>query len=268
MSRRAKTGFRRAIWFAARALASQRSLIFRPTREERGTPADLGMPFETLSLQAESFGSVRAWWVSRDNPQAAVILFPGRGVNISYELDAIYYLWQLDASVLAVDYPGFGTSQGQPSEQACYATASAAWQELTEHRSVMPENVILYGRSLGAAVAAWLAARVNCRGLVFHGGFPSLPRAAQSHLPAWSVNLFCRTTLDAERWIAQCTCPLLVLHAKDDRLVPLTLAKSVFDRAKGPKRFVEIPGDHYGMEWIVHPGVLAEWKELLKEDHD
>ena len=166
-------------------------------------------------------------------------------------------------STLAVDYPGYGASEGRPTEEGCYKAARVAWQAITAQRGFQPGDVTLYGRSLGGAAATWLAARTRCRGVVFHGGFSSVPRLALGYLPGWSVRLLCRISLDSEKWIAACSCPLLVVHNCSDSLVPLSLARRVFHRAPGPKRWVELQGGHDGSEWLHDPEVRSCWEALL-----
>jgi pimeloyl-ACP methyl ester carboxylesterase len=255
----------RRVWqaarFAALALFNQRVLIFRPNRREWGTPADLGIRYENEPLRAGPH-AIRAWWMPRDGARVAVILFPGRAANISHELDAIDYLGKLGASVLAVDYPGYGASEGTATEQGCHDAALAAWEAVLG-KGFAAENVILYGRSLGAAIAAWLAARVRCRALVFHGCASSMIDLGASFLPRWLVVRCCRTPLDSTATVAQCRGRVVVVHARDDRLVPLALARRVFDAAPAPRRMIEIPGDHFDTDWLRHAELRAEWERLI-----
>ena len=242
----------RALWFVARALVSQRSLIFRPSRREVGTPADLQLDFEAISLVLSRGERLRAWWIPA-SADATLILLPGRRSNISCELAAIRYFHSLPCNVLAVDYPGFGISEGRPSEEGCYAAALAAWQYLTRERGAAPEEIVLYGRSLGAVVAAWLAARVECCGLIFHGGFSSVPDLARKYFPAWIVTLLCQTRLDARDFLSKCRCPVLFLHAREDRVILLEGIANLMSFAATPKQLVLVDGDHWGAEWTSSP---------------
>jgi pimeloyl-ACP methyl ester carboxylesterase len=247
--------------FVALALVSPRILVFRPSRREWGTPADVGMAFERDDLAAGR-DRIRAWWLPQPGASVAVIVFPGRAANISYELSTFEYLAGLGVSVLAVDYPGFGESTGQAREENCYAAARAAW-DCVEQKGFAPERAILYGRSLGAAVAAWLGARANWRGLVFHGGFSSMQDLGACYMPRWLVRARCHAALDAAASIAACRCPVIVLHARDDRLVPIALARRVFARAPGAKAMIELPGDHFSTDWMRQDDVRREWERLI-----
>ena len=258
---RSNRRFMQVTRFIALAMFNQRILIFRPNRWERGSPSDVGIPFEREELRIGAH-AMRAWWMPHRRMRAAVVLLPGRATNISHELDTFEYLRTLDVSVLAVDYPGFGGSPGIATEDGCYAAASAAWEWIVR-KGFAPESVILYGQSLGASVAVWLAARVPCRGVVFHGGFSSIPDLAPHYFPSWLVRGRCDTMLDAASSVAACRCPVVVVHARDDRLVPISLGRRVYQCAHEPKTMIELPGDHFDSEWQRHAALRREWERLI-----
>lgn len=258
---RSNRRFMQVLRFLALASFNQRILIFRPSRREWGTPADVSVPFETLRLQAGPH-AVRAWWMPRAGAGVAVLLFPGRASNISQELDAIRYVWSLGVHVLAFDYPGYGVSEGIATEEGCHAAAQAAWDALLA-RGFLPGEIILYGRSLGSAIATELASRVDCRALVFHGCASSMRHLGEHYLPRWLVRWRLRIPLDSLEPIAECRCPVVVVHAREDRLVPLALARRVFEAARAPKRMIEVPGDHFDTDWLCHAELRLEWQRLI-----
>ena len=247
--------------FVALAIVSPRILVFRPNHRDWGTPADVGIAFEREDLDAGPH-RIRAWWLPHPRASVAVILFPGRAANISHELATFEYLSGLGVSILAVDYPGFGESTGIAGEESCYAAATAAWA-CVERKGFRGEDVILYGRSLGAAVASWLAARVECRGLVLHGGFSSMLDLGACYIPRWLVRARCRISLDSARSVAACRCPVVVMHGRGDRLVPIALAQRVFDCAREPKTMIELPGEHFATDWMQHAEVRRQWERLI-----
>ncbi len=251
----------RTLRLFTQALVRQQALVFRPSRTEIGTPADVGIGFEELRLPSGRFGRLRAWWIPGTPGDKAVLFFPGRRGNITHELQTLRFLRRCGASVLALDYPGFGASEGRPSEAGCYAAGRTA-REAAAGRGFSPANVILYGRSLGGAVATWLGAQERYGGMVLHGGFSSLPELAAHHLPTWSARL-CRISLDMGSRIASCDCPLLVVHSRRDGLVPPHLARSLFERARGPKRWIEVSGNHYGNDWLFDPRLRDCWQDLI-----
>ena len=247
--------------FLALTAFNQRLLIFRPNRRDWGTPSDVSVPFEHVTLQAGAH-AIRAWWMPRAGARVAVLLFPGRASNISHELDAIHYLWSLGANVLAFDYPGYGASEGEATEEGCHAAAQAAWDELLA-RGFAPRDVILYGRSLGAAIATPLAARVDCRALVFHGCASSMRDLGEHYLPRFLVRWRLRTPLDSVEAIARCRGRVLVVHAREDRLVPIALARRVYDAAPARKTMIELPGDHFDTHWLRDRVLREAWQRLI-----
>ena len=248
--------------FVVLAIVSPRILVLRPSRRDWGTPVRAGIPFEELRLRAGR-DAIRAWWMARNGAKATVMLFPGRAANISQELDAIHYVWSLGANVLAFDYPGFGTSEGSATEQGCHDAARAAWEALLA-KGIAPTEIILYGRSLGSAIAARLAARVDCRALVFHGCASSMKDLGEHLLPKWVPRLRrLRIPLDSTGPVAEARCPVVVVHARDDRLVPIPLARRVFDAAREPKRMIEVAGDHFDGHWLYDRALRDEWQRLI-----
>ncbi|MES1243415.1 MAG: alpha/beta fold hydrolase [Acidobacteriota bacterium] len=242
-----------------------RALVFKPSRRDLGSPADLRLPFEDLEIPCAGGGKVHGWWIPRKagaGEDAPVILFlHGRRGNLGAQLPMLRFLHSLGADLLAFDYPGYGRSPGEPSEAGCLAAAEAAWNLLRARRP--DSRVVLYGRSLGCALAAFLASREPCAGLVFHGGFTSVPDLAADLHPRLPVRPFCRVRLDALGWIAGCRSPLLVLHGRQDRFIPIAHALRVYERAPVPKRFVPLAGGHDAEGWMLSPEVRKALAEML-----
>ena len=246
-----------------------RALVFKPSRRDLGSPADLRMPYEELDVATAGGARFRVWWIpsragaNADRPDRPAVLFlHGTRGNLGAQLPVLRFLHSLGVDLLAFDYPGYGKSPGRPSEEGCLRAAEAAWEHLRARRP--GARAVLYGRSLGCALAAYLAAREPCAGLVFHGGFTSVPDLAADLYPRLPVRLFCRVRLDALRWIAGCRSPLLVLHGREDRFIPLAHALRVYGRAAVPKRFVPLAGGHDDEGWMHNPAVRAALAEMLE----
>ena len=241
----------------------QWSLVFKPSHKMIGSPADLGMAFEEHYLKSKKNTKMHCWWIPGPTHAKAVIFFHNHRGNITYELKTVEFLHSLGSSVLAVDYPGYGKSDGRPGEKACYDTADAAWDFVCQEKGFASENVILFGQSLGSAVAAYLAAKYPCGGLVFQGGSTSIPDMAAHLYPVLAVRLFCHTRLNSLKFIARCQCPVLIFHSKSDELVPIRHAHRIYLKAPLPKKFVPLKGSHLSNEWRSNPLVRSCWKELL-----
>ncbi|HBY94869.1 MAG TPA: alpha/beta hydrolase [Chloroflexi bacterium] len=247
----------------ARLYLRQGSLIFRPGPAVSGSPADLGLRFEDLGLRCADGVMIQGWWVPGRMESKSVVFFHGSDGNITHELATLRFLHGLGPNVLMVDYPGYGRSDARTSERGCYQAAEAAWSFVTESRGFHGEDVIVFGQSLGSAVATYLATTRTCGGLVFQSGFSSVPDMAAAIYWYLPVRFFVHTRMDSLRRIAGCHCPVLVLHSEDDEHIPVAQAFRVYAQAPGPKKFVRLGGPHSSTQWRRDPDVRAAWTELL-----
>src|SRR4029078_1441104 len=106
----------------------QSKIVFKPARELLADPRDLGLAFDDVYLPLANGVNIHGWWLDGVNGERAIVCFPGSIGNISHELNTVAFLRRLGASVLIVDYPGFGRSGGDASERGCYLAAAAAWE--------------------------------------------------------------------------------------------------------------------------------------------
>jgi len=190
--------------------------------------------------------SLSAWWIPAPRPRAALVFFHGNAGNISHRLESISVFNRLGLSVLIVDYRGYGRSGGSPSEAGTYRDAEAAWHHLLEDRGLRPGEIVVFGRSLGAAVAARLAATVQppAAALIVESAFSSLPEAAARAYPFLPARWLTRYSYATAAYVADARAPVLVIHARDDEIIPIELGRRVYAAAGGPKRFLAIDGDH------------------------
>lgn len=224
----------------------QEVLLFHPSGQWHTTPAARGMQYEDLRIPSEGGRLISAWLLTPPLPKGSVLICHGNTGNISDRLDEAGVFYSLGYEVLLFDYGGFGKSQGNPDERGMYADARAAWDYL-EREPGRPKRVLfICGRSLGAAVAAELAARVQPRGLILESGFPSLLDVAMDRYAMFPVKLFLKYRFATQESMQAVHCPTLVLHSPQDLVVPYTLGRRLYNAIPGPKRFVEIVGAHNG----------------------
>lgn len=240
-------------------LVFERKLIYFPQRAHDVRPGDLGLAFEDLALTAEDGVRVHGWYLPPPGePRWTVLLAHGNGGNISHRLDRTLFLQsKLGAAVLLFDYRGYGKSEGSPDEEGTYRDARAAHRWLVEDKRVAADSLVLFGESLGSAVALDLALSRPCRALVLESPFASIPamaRAVYPFLPLWPL---VRTRYDNEAKVPRLAVPLLVLHGDRDEVVPLAQGRRVFEAAPEPKRFFTIPGAGHNDTYIV--GGEAYW---------
>jgi len=221
--------------------------VFMPWGENAGTPSSVGLPFEALTLATQDGTKIDAWYVpAREGESEYTVVFcHGNAGDISHRLSSIYTFADLGVNVMIFDYPGYGRSEGSPSEDGTYEAAEAAWQYLVETREIPPEKIIIFGRSLGGAVAANLAHAHKPAGLILESTFTSVPDMGAELYPFLPVRLLCRISYDTRGIVGEITCPTLVVHSPDDDLVPYTLGKAVYAASGGePKTFLDIKGTH------------------------
>lgn len=224
-------------------LAFERRLVYFPARGLDLQPGDLGLAHEEAFLAAEDGVRIHAWFLPAAGARRLILVCHGNAGNVSHRLHRAREMQRrLGASVLLFDYRGYGRSEGSPDEHGTYRDARAAHRYATETKGVPPEDVVLFGESLGAAVAAQLALEKPARALVLESPFTSIPdmaRVAYPFLPP--VGPFIRTRYETLAKAPRLSLPLLVLHGERDEVVPIAQGRRVFEAAGGPKRFVTIP---------------------------
>jgi pimeloyl-ACP methyl ester carboxylesterase len=242
----------------------QRRIVFRPNRELPVDPSDYGVAFEDVFPQLPNGTRIHGWWIPGDGARKVIICFTGSFGNISNEVATAVFLRRFGANVFIVDYPGFGKSEGRPSEGACYRAASAAWDFAIEQKGIHPEDVMLFGRSMGGCIAAWLAARHReCRRLVIHSAFTSMPDVAARAYPLFPVRYFCYLRFNTLKQLRRCRCPVVVMHSTADAFIPFRHGERILEVAPEPKRLIPLLGDHHSSAWLQTPGLQAALGELL-----
>jgi fermentation-respiration switch protein FrsA (DUF1100 family) len=141
------------------------------------------------------------------------------------------------------EYRGYGKSSGKPTEKGTYADAMAAWTYLTETRGTSADSIVVYGRSLGGAVAAWLAAQVRPAALAIDSTFTSAPDMAK-RMFAYLPRFICRFRYDTRAQLGNVACPVFVAHSRQDEMIPFEHGRLLFDAAPEPKTFLELNGGH------------------------
>ncbi|HEY6547397.1 MAG TPA: alpha/beta hydrolase, partial [Vicinamibacteria bacterium] len=241
-------------------LLFEKNLIYFPMRAHEATPRGLGLAFEEVQARAEDGVGVHGWFLPGRNARLSVLLSNGNAGNISHRLDRAMLLQRtFPADVLLFDYRGYGASEGAPDEAGTYRDAQAAYNWLRA-RGHPPERIVLFGESLGSAVALQLALDVPARGLVLESPFASIPemaRAVYPFLPLWP---FVRTRYDNLAKAPRLRLPLLVLHGDRDEIVPFNQGRRVFEAAPEPKRFFAIPGAGHNDTYLV--GGEAYWRAV------
>lgn len=207
------------------------------------TPASAGLEFDDIRLTADDGVGIHGWYIPGESTRT-ILFFHGNGGDISHRLQTIQQLHSLGWSIFIIDYRGYGKSGGQTTEQGMYLDATAAWQYLTEKRGLESDDIVVQGRSLGGSVASWLAAEKQPAGLIVESSFTSVVDVARNFYWWLPVELMTRYKHPTQTHVAGVECPILIVHSRDDRLIPYQHGEALFAVASEPKTMLTIRGGH------------------------
>lgn len=228
------------------AFALQARLVYFPDHDDAGDPSRVGLDFREVFFETVSGRRLHGWMVpAPDGGTGYTLLYcHGNAGNITHRLESIRQFVELGLSVFIFDYGGYGKSEGRPGEQTTYDDAEAAWDCLTGELGVDDRTVILFGRSLGGAVAIEMARRVRARALIVESCFTSVPELGSRLYPWLPVRLLSRIRYDNARKVTRLRLPKLFVHSMDDDVVPFGMGRRLYHRAARPKEFLRIRGTH------------------------
>ena len=227
--------------------AFQSRLVYFPNMPSRALgpgPDSIGLAYETVEIITEDGIRLDAWYVPAREARGTVLFFHGNAGNISHRLDSLRVFNQLGLSTLIFDYRGYGRSEGKVSEQGIYRDAEAAWRHLTGERGIPAAEIVLFGRSLGAAVAASVASRHRPGALIIESGFVSVPDMAAELYPWLPARWLARIGFPTGDFLKSVSCPVLVVHSRDDEVIPFGHGLRLFEIAREPKQLLELRGGH------------------------
>jgi len=232
------------IIFAGFLFVFQSSHVYYPQRAMSTDPASISVDFESVYFETEDGVKLFGWFIPTKDAGGVVLFCHGNAGNISHRLESIQIFHELGLDVFIFDYRGYGQSEGKPTEQGTYRDAEAAWHYLVEQRKIDPARIIIFGRSLGASVAAWLAQNRSPGALVLESAFTSLPDIAATLYPYLPVRLLMRFKYNTAEYLQEVNCPVLIVHSRDDEIMPFSHGQRLFDIAGEPKKFLGISGTH------------------------
>ena len=222
----------------------QSRLIYFPEQQISNIPSAIGLDYTPVNIPASDGETLHGWWMSVPDAKGTVLFFHGNAGNISHRINYLTMFKRLGYNTLLFDYRGYGQSSGTPSESGTYLDAQAAWQYLTETRGIAPARIILFGESLGGAVAAWLAAREKPGLLVLASVFTSVPDLAAEIYPFLPVRWLTRFHYNTLESLQSVTCPVFIAHSPQDEIIPFAQSQRLFQAASEPKQFLTLEGGH------------------------
>lgn len=181
------------------------------------------------------------------NSRGVILFCHGNAGNISQRIDSFEIFNKLGFSTFIFDYRGYGNSEGKPTEKGTYRDAEGAWNYLVREKKVKPEEIIIFGRSLGGGIASYLAKKYQPRALIIESSFTSISDIAKALYPMLPSKLLLRFKYNTRERLKDIHCPILIIHSPDDRTIPFVCGKILYETANPPKKFLRIKGDHlYG----------------------
>ncbi|HEY9825817.1 MAG TPA: alpha/beta fold hydrolase [Stenomitos sp.] len=230
----------------------QGRFIFAPTGIITETPADHGLAYQSVDLPLEptpqtkqqtdpNMDRIFGWWIPAQQPQAKTILYlHGNGINIGANAEQASRFHKLGCSVFLFDYRGYGKSTGAfPSEASTYADAQRAWTYLVQERKIAPNQIVIYGHSLGGAIAIDLAVQhPDAFALIVQSSFTSAVEMAQRNwwTAAIPIDLLLTQRFDSIHKVPQLKMPVLYIHGTNDERIPYAMSQRLFAATRAPKQ--------------------------------
>lgn len=209
---------------------------------------------EDVWLTASDGTKLHGWWIPNANARFTFLAFHGNASNIANRAPTYEFLRDAPANVLAVEYRGYGRSEGKPSEAGLYLDAEAAYQYLISTKRLDPKSIISFGQSLGTAVATHLAAHHIVGGIVLEAPFPSASRVASKiywFLPG--LSLLVHGQFDTQSNLKKVTAPVLIVHCTHDPVLPFQFGQDVYASARAPKQFLRVEGSCHEDSSLLAP---------------
>jgi fermentation-respiration switch protein FrsA (DUF1100 family) len=233
--------------------------IYYPEPDWAVAPTELGLEAEEMFLVPEPGVALHAWFFPLPALRATLLFCHGNAGNVSHRLENVAYLLQFGFQVLLFDYRGYGHSSGSPSEAGLYRDAETAWTHLAERTDTAGAPRVIFGRSLGGAVAVDLATRVQADGLIVESTFTSVRSLARLVFPIPLPPL--PVKYDSLSKIGTLKMPVLAIHGEKDELIPVAEGRALFDAAPQLKAWYLIPGAGHNDTYLV--GREAYFRRLV-----
>ena len=244
----------------------QGSMVFlsnMPGRQLDATPLDIGLDFEEVHIETTDGETIHGWFVPATEARGTLLFFHGNAGNISHRLESIMIFNRLGLNVLIIDYRGYGQSTGKTTEAGIYLDAEAAWNYLVGERGVPAGRIILFGRSLGGAAAAWLAGGREPAALIVESSFSSGADMARRLYPIFPAKLLTRLKFPVAEFVSRAQSPVLVVHSRDDEIIPIAMGQAIHGAAGENGQFLELRGDHNAGFWISRNAYVPGLDQFL-----
>jgi len=240
---------------------NQEKFIFMPSREVGNPPEFLSV--ENVYIETEDGEKLHAWWHQQKSDAKTVLFFHGNAGNLSGRINQMKVFAELGLNALIVDYRGYGNSSGKIKEESdVYRDAKAAFNHLTK-KGIAEENIILWGRSLGGAVAIDLAQDKNIFALIVESSMYSGVEVAQHYYRYLPIKWMLKYRFESGKKIANIDVPKLIMHSPDDEVIPFQQGEKLFSQANEPKYFFSLRGGHNTAFYEIYEEYLLRIRHFL-----
>ena len=234
--------------------------IYHPTREISVTPESIGLKFEDIFFETDKHIKLNGWYVPCEGATSTVLFCHGNAGNISDRLDSINIFHNLGLNIFIFDYKGYGRSKGFPTEKGTYLDAMAAYNWIILEKKLDKDNIVIFGRSLGGAIAIDLAAKINKGLLISESTFTSIVDIGKEIYPFLPIKYCAGIKYDNIQKIKNVKIPKLIIHSEDDEIVPFHHGERLFKAASSPKQFYKMRGGHNDSFTIMG----KEYEEIIR----
>jgi fermentation-respiration switch protein FrsA (DUF1100 family) len=244
--------------------AIERALLFKPGRVVARRPEEAGRPGEEITLRASDGVRLCAWWFPHPDARGTLLFCHGNTGTVAERLWLVEDLRDFPVNLLLLDYRGYGRSEGQPGMEGIDRDVRAAHDWVCAQHGVSADPpLVLWGRSLGGAIATRLAAERPPRGLVLECTFTSVAEMGQRFYPYLFGHRLSRNRYDTLALLPRLQVPLLLAHSRDDQRIPPDMGRRLFAAAAEPKTFCELVGLHAEAGWRTTPAYREVFQRFV-----
>jgi uncharacterized protein len=249
------------------ALLPEKGTVFFPDPYLIGTPGDLQLAYEDVFFLTEDGLRLHGWFVPSRGSPTTLLWFHGNAGNISHRLENLALLHhRVGANIFIFDYREYGKSEGEISKAGTFRDAFAAYSYVCSRADCDPRGIVLFGRSLGTALATAVAAKHPCLGLILESAFTSTDDVMRLYFPFLPPLPAGTIKYDSIRLIGEVTVPKLIIHGEHDEIIPLWMGKRLYEAAPVPKEFYLIRGATHNDTYVAGGNVYFDkLKQFIKD---
>jgi uncharacterized protein len=247
---------------------AQERLIYTPTANHKHTPKSFGLRSEEVWIPVTDNAKIHGWWLQNPKAKKTILYLHGIGLNIGSNIEQAKHLYDQGFSVLLIDYRGYGKSDGPfPSEQRISEDVEAAWNAMVNSQQIKPRDIVLYGHSLGGAIAIDLATRYPEAGaLIVQGSFTTMQDMAmlRQHNRLFPLSLLLHERYDSIHKVPKLRMPVLYIHGLEDSTIPARMSEALLARSPQPKKLFLVPnGTHENGDIFWEAGTAEVIKQFI-----